>query len=121
MEIVRTRDGQAIELGPCPRWCTGEHLFGPVEITHASDGYHHCGRVVRIEIPNTVEPGVDPVVVEIGLESWTCPLNAGPGPARISVNFVSGDDGMDLTPADARRLAKVLIGFADGMAVETNG
>ena len=120
MEIVRTRDGKTIKLRPCPRWCTRDHQFGSVLITHASDGFHHRGRPVRVETSTFVDLD-KPVTVEIGLISWTCPLDADPGPTKISLDIVSGDSGMDLTLADARRVAEMLIKFCDGIAVETDG
>lgn len=58
--------------------------------------------------------------VEIGLVSWTCPLDADPGPTKISMDIVFGDSRLDLTRAEARRIAEVLTTFCDGIAHEAD-
>lgn len=115
MERVTTRDGQTIELRPCPPWCTGEHpAFDDPESIHISDGFHHYSEPVRIQTSNIVDlfKG-QPVVVEMYLKSWVQPLNADPGPTQIGLDTDAPEGATDLTPAEARRIADVLIEFSD--------
>ena len=117
-EVVRPRDGAAVALRPCPPWCTEVRHFADDEVTHADDGYHHYGR--EIEVPTscrflgmTDEPHT---VIRAVLKSWTCPLDADPGPTLIELNLGTGAKWTDLcaemTPAEARLVARALLDLA---------
>lgn len=49
-EVVRPRDGEPVELRPCPPWCTHDEHFAGEEIIHADDGFHHCGPEIAVPI-----------------------------------------------------------------------
>ncbi|HEX6470666.1 MAG TPA: hypothetical protein VF069_16320 [Streptosporangiaceae bacterium] len=114
MERVTTRDGQTIELQPCPDWCTEKSHFAPDVPIHPSDGYHHYGRPVRIDTSDSANTfDGTPVTVKVYLKSWVCPVDAAPGPTKIGMDISEG--GVDLSPSDARRIARVLVYFSDGI------
>jgi hypothetical protein len=50
------------------------------------------------------------------LKSWTCPLHAEPGPARIELQLGTAEERTDmnaeLTPAEARAIAQALLDHA---------
>ena len=122
MERVTTRDGQTIELQPCPAWCSEESHFTPDMVIHASDGYHHYSRPVRVETSDIADVfDGTAVAIEVYLTAWVCPLDAAPGPTKIGLGIRSGDGGVDLTVADARRIAEVLLEFSDRIATSAGG
>jgi uncharacterized protein DUF6907 len=107
MEIVTTRDGQSFGLRPCPSWCTGDH-FAPGGVIDADDGFHHASRTIRIETADIADlfKGM-PIVVEMWLKAWVCPLDAVPA--------------VDLTPDEARRISEVLIRLSDQISSDADG
>ena len=116
-EVVRPLDGAAVALRPCPPWCTEVRHFAD-GVIYADDGYHHYGR--EIEIPTSCRflgmTDGPRTVVRAVLKSWTCPLDADPGPALIELNLGTGAERTDLcaeiTPAEARLVAKALLDLA---------
>jgi hypothetical protein len=87
--------------------------FAPGAVVHASDGYHHYSRPVRVEISDISDFEGAPVTVEVYLTAWVCPLDASPGPTKIGLDIRSGDGGVDLSVSAARRIAEVLLEFSD--------
>ena len=118
-EVVRPRDGDAVALRPCPPWCTLARHFGDGQPADADDGYHHEG--AETEVPTGYPflglTGGDPTIVRAVLKSWTHPLGAAPGPVRIELNLGTPADRTDMymeaTPAEARAIARALLGLAD--------
>jgi hypothetical protein len=118
-EVVRPRDGDTVTLRPCPPWCTLARHFADGQPADADDGYHHEG--AETEVPTGYPfPGLadaDPTIVRAALKSWTQPLGADPGPVRIELNLGTPADRTDMyvetTPAEARAIARALLGLAD--------
>jgi hypothetical protein len=117
-EIVYPRDGDAITLRPCPSWCIEERHFLDTDVIHADDGYHHYGP--EIEVPTSFgfagfTDGPE-TVVRVVLKSWTHPLDAEPGPARIEINLGTAEErtdaGAEITFHEARAVAQALLDLA---------
>jgi hypothetical protein len=117
-EVVRPRDGEPVALRPCPPWCAESRHFADDEAIYADHGYHHYG--TEIEVPTACPfaglTGGDPTIVRAVLKSWTHPLGADPGPARIEINLGTAaertDSCAELTPAEARAVARALLDLA---------
>ena len=118
-EFVRPADGNAVVLRPCPPWCTLARHFGDGQAVYADDGYHHEG--AEAEVPTGYPflglTGGDPTIVRAVLKSWTHPLDADPGPVIIELNLgtlaARTDSCVEATPAEARAIARALLGLAD--------
>jgi hypothetical protein len=115
-EVVHPCDGDAVALRPCPPWCTlSGHVDddGPV---YASDGYHHYGPDRAVPTSDQIDGHGPEVVIKTILKSWTCPLDAGPGPALIELQLGTAEQNTDLyaelTPGQARAVAAALIELA---------
>jgi hypothetical protein len=117
-EIVRPRDGGAVTLRPCPPWCTESQHFTDGDAVYSDDGYHHVGAEVEVPTayPFTGLANGEPTVVRAVLKSWTHPLDADPGPARVEINLGTAvertDSCAELTPAEARAVARALLDLA---------
>lgn len=117
-EVVHPLDGDPVALRPCPAWCTAGRHFAGGEAVYADHGYHHYGS--EIEVPTSYGfPGMtdgSPTIVRAVLRSWTHPLDADPGPALIELNLgtAAGRTDMcaEITPAEARAVARALLGLA---------
>ena len=118
-EVVCPDGGQPVALRPCPPWCILERHFGPGEAAHADDGYFHYGPETEIATwrPFPDQAREEQAVVRVYLSSWTCPLDAGPGPAVVEANIGTPaqrtDMAAELTPAEARAVARALLESAD--------
>ena len=117
-EVVHTHDGDAVVLRPCPPWCTQGRHFADDDLADASDGYHHYAP--EIEVPTSdrflgMADGAQ-AVVRVILKSWTHPLDADPGPARIELNLGTAEERTDncaeITLAEARAVAQALLNLA---------
>jgi len=119
MEVVHPLDSESVTLRPCPPWCTDGRHFADDEVIYADDGYHHYGAV--IEVPTSYEflgmPGDPETIVRAVLKSWTHPLDAEPGPTIIELNLGTAaartDIYAEVTPAEARAVARALLDLAD--------
>lgn len=117
-EVVHLRDGDAVTLRPCPRWCTVSRHFPDGIPVDADDGYHHDGP--EDQVPTSYPFGGltdgPPTVVRVQVRSWTHPLGARPGSAFIDLNLGTAERGTDacaeLTPAEARSVARALLDLA---------
>lgn len=117
-EVVHPRDGDAVTLLPCPTWCTVGRHFGDSEAVYADHGYHHCG--TEIEVPTCYKflgtADGPPTIIRVVLKSWTCPLDADPGPALIELNLGTAvqrtDMCTEISPAEARAVARALLDLA---------
>jgi len=116
--VVHPCDGDSVTLRSCPPWCTEERHFTDDEVIYADHGYHHCGPETEVSTSYpfgglTDGPGT---VVRVVLKSWTQPLDAAPGPAFIELNLGTAEAGTDacaeLTPAEARSVARALLSIA---------
>jgi len=116
MEVVRTHEGEAVSLRPCPPWCTESRHFNNDAVIDATDGYHHYGPETEILTADLFLGSGPETVVRIVLKSWTCPLHAEPGPARIELLLGTAEERTDmsveLTPAEARAIAQSLLDHA---------
>jgi hypothetical protein len=118
MEVIHPRDGDAVTLGACPPWCTASRHFAPGAVIDSDDGYHHYGPQAEVATSDPLVglPGDPETIVRVTLKSWTHPLGAAPGPARIEVNLgtaqVSTDMCAELTPGEARAVAAALLELA---------
>jgi hypothetical protein len=116
MEVVRTREGDVVTLRPCPPWCTERRHFTADIVTDATDGYHHYGPETEIPTADLKLGTGTETVVRILLKSWSCPLHAEPGPARIEPRLGTAEERTDLnvelTPAEARAIAQALLDHA---------
>jgi hypothetical protein len=117
-EVVRPLDGDPVTLRPCPAWCAGVRHFGDDEVIYADDGYHHYG--CEIEVPTSypflgMTDGL-PTIVRAVLKSWTHPLAAEPGPARIEINLGTSTEHTDMsaeiTADEAEAVARALLDLA---------
>jgi hypothetical protein len=114
-EVVYPRDGNAVTLRPCPPWCTGERHFTEDDVIYPDDGYHHYGPEAEVPTSSSFLGMADGArtVIRVVLKSWTCPLDADPGPALIELNLGTADTGTDMcaefTPAQARAVAAALL------------
>lgn len=117
-EVVYPRDGHPVTLGPCPPWCIERQHFLTDEIVDSDDGYLHMGAEIAVPTSyKTLNGPDDPeTVVKVFLKSWTCPLDADPGPTVIELQLGTAeyntDSCVDVTPAQARAIAQALIEFA---------
>jgi hypothetical protein len=75
------------------------------------DGFHHYARPVTITVTHG-RSGTEPESLEICLKAWVPEVAAEPEPAVIELS-VSHEDGPLLTPAEARRLAAILLRLSD--------
>jgi hypothetical protein len=118
-ETVQPLDGAPVTLRPCPPWCTEGRHIADGEAVYADHGYHHYG--TEAEVPTACPllglAGGEPAVVRVVLKSWTHPLDAGPGPVLVELNLGTPDQRTDmyaeLTPAEARAVARALLSLAD--------
>jgi hypothetical protein len=114
---VELADGSTVDLKPCPPWCLGDHGFpqgAPVPVT--MDGFHHAGPDTSVAVAwRAWLTDGPPDRVTARLASFTMPLDADPGPARIDLHLQSSTDeaSTELTPAEARALAACLLMLAD--------
>jgi hypothetical protein len=87
-------------------------------VIDSDDGYHHYGPHAEVETSDPLVglPGDPDTIVRVTLKSWTHPLGAGPGPARIEINLgttrLSTDRCTELTPGEARAVAAALLELA---------
>ncbi len=116
-EVVYPRDGDPVMLRPCPPWCTEGRHFADDGVIYSDDGYHHYG--AEIAVPTSYRMfGLDgpETVVKAFLTSWTHPLDAEPGPARIELQLGTAETNTDMcaeiTPAQARAIAQALLELA---------
>lgn len=116
-EVVHPRDGDPVALRPCPPWCTEGQHFDEDHVVYSDDGYHHHGP--EIAVPTSYRMlGLDgpETVVKAFLISWTHPLDAEPGPARIELQLATTEANTDacaeITPAQARAIAQALLELA---------
>lgn len=115
--IVELTDGSTVELKPCPAWCLGDHGF-PREtpVSPVIDSFHHQGPDATVSVAWRANPDAGPDSVTVQLMSFTEPLDADPGPARIDIYLrtSTGEEAYtELTPAEARSLAASLLMLAD--------
>jgi hypothetical protein len=119
MEVVHPLDSESVTLRPCPPWCTEGRHFGDDEAIYADDGYHHYGTEIEVPTSDTFlgMTGAPETIVRVVLKSWTHPLDAEPGPVLIELNLGTAaertDMYADVTPAEARAVARALLGLAD--------
>jgi hypothetical protein len=117
-EVVRPLDGEPVALRPCPAWCAEGRHFAPDEVIYADHGYHHYG--AESEVPTSYPflgmTGGLPTIVRTVLKSWTHPLGADPGPARIEINLGTAAERTDMSaeiaPDEAEALARALLELA---------
>jgi hypothetical protein len=116
MEVVRTHEGDAVTLRPCPPWCAEGRHFTEDAVIDATDGYHHYGPETEISTADSMLVIGPETVIRVMLKSWTCPLHAEPGPARIELQLGTAEERTDmnaeLTPAEARAIAQALLDHA---------
>jgi hypothetical protein len=117
-EVVYPRDGVAVTLHPCPFWCVQERHFLDTDVIHADDGYHHYGLEIEVPTSDRFSGFTDgpEMVVRVVLKSWTHPLDAEPGPARIEINLGTAEERTDacaeITFHEAQALAQALLDLA---------
>jgi hypothetical protein len=107
-EVVRLRAGGLATLRPCPAWCVQDRHFADGELADADDGYHHYGP--ETAVPASGRTGGLVTAATVYLTSWTCPLDAAPGAARIELILAGAetDTYSALTAAEARAVARAL-------------
>jgi hypothetical protein len=124
MEIVHPRGGDAVTLRPCPPWCTQDRHFDDGETVDVDDGFHHYGTETEIETSDRYAGHVTgpAATVRVVLKSWTHPLDAEPGPARIEISIGTAkertDSSVEVTPGEAQLIAYALLGRAETAAWE---
>lgn len=98
-EVVNLRGGGEAALRPCPAWCTRGRHFPEGAAADPDDGYHHYGPEAEVATADRllVLPGEPPAVLRVLLKSWTQPLGAEPGPARIELNLGTAAAGTDMS------------------------
>jgi hypothetical protein len=117
-EVIHPRDGDPVALRPCPAWCTKGRHFADDEVIYADHGYHHRGAEIGVPTSYPFLGMTDgaPTIVRAVLMSWTHPLGADPGPALIELNLGAAAERTDMcaeiTPAEARAVARVLLDLA---------
>jgi hypothetical protein len=116
-EIVHPRGGAAVELRPCPSWCTGGTHFPEAAVADPDDGFHHYGPEAAIATFDRIGINDPEIIVKAVVQAWTCPLGAEPGPAQVELALAPGgvitELSAGLTPAQARDVARVLLELAD--------
>ena len=88
---------------PCPSWCTGQDVLPGNPL----DGFHHWGPATTIELTHT-ERTDRADVLTAGLCAFVPSLDGAPRPARVELS-VNKHVAFELTPAQARQLAGVLL------------
>jgi len=115
-EVVQPRGGEPVTLRPCPPWCTLDEHFAGQDVIDTDDGYHHYGPEIEVPTADRMSADDPGTVVRVTLKSWTHPLDAGPGPARVELNLGTAEKGTDmcadLTPAEAEDIARALLDLA---------
>ncbi|WP_439956847.1 DUF6907 domain-containing protein [Nocardia miyunensis] len=86
----------------CPSWCVG-HTALPED---PLDGVMHYGPPAVLELSRSARPDV-PDVLTVRLAAWSETASDCPGRTHLDVS-ISGKDGFDLSPHEARELAAVL-------------
>src|SRR5260370_14039972 len=91
MEVVHRRDREPAALRPCPSWCTCSRHFAEGHVADADDGFHHLGSEAAVPASESRPDDMAQAVVKVMLKSWTCPVDAAPGPARIEFQLGTPD------------------------------
>lgn len=112
-EVVRLRDGHAVQLRPCPAWCTLSEHFDPDTVIDADDGFHHYGSEITVPTSDRLFVDGPESVVKVSLKAWTKPPDAAPEPGRVDLQLENADSCVDLTPGEARAVAAALLEMAD--------
>jgi hypothetical protein len=116
-EFVQPRDGHAVELRPCPAWCTLSEHFTDDQLVDADDGFHHYGPEIAVPTSDRMFPNGPESVVKVILKAWTSRLDAEPGPGRIELQLATTEENTDLyvelTPDEARAVSAALLQLAD--------
>jgi hypothetical protein len=116
-EIIHPQDGDAVELQPCPAWCTLNPHFADDGAIHAEDGFHHYGPEIVVPTSDRVFTDGPETVVKVMLKSWTSRLDAEPGPGRVELQLATTEQDTDmyveLTPGEARVISSALLELAD--------
>ena len=107
-----------VTLAPCPSWCTkGEH-FPDRDPETADEDFRHYGPNLELSLggPGSGEASASGVAVAVWARSEN--LRAAAGPAWVEVNLCNGTGGgpdlwIDLTPAQARKVALTLVSLAE--------
>jgi hypothetical protein len=116
-ETIQRRDGVPVTLRPCPPWCTRDRHFGEDDLIDADDGFHHYGPEIAIPTADRMLLDGPETIVKAILKSWTHPLDAEAGPARVELQLATTEQDTDmyaeLTPDEARAVAAALLETAD--------